>query len=148
MSILLFFISLVFAKPDSSLIVEETRGDFQAIQIYIDISEIHAPDGSVGTSKPLNILLANRLHRPHSVVRKMHYWTSPEIWNGSVDIYDWTNIAYMPTYSKCDYSDAVKCGIQNGHWTIRTVILVGDKFSTITMKLYDNKGMVIGKGSN
>jgi hypothetical protein len=148
MFIIMMFISLVFAKPDDTIIVEDTRANFQAVQVYIDISEVHAPDGSVGTSKPLNILLANKLHRPENIKRKMHRWASPEIWKGSVDIFDWTNVIYMPTYSNCDYRDAVKCGIQNGHWTVRTVITIGKKYSTITMKLYDNKGRIIGRSSN
>jgi len=149
MFIVLFFMSLVFAnEPDGSIIVQEPRGNFQAIQIYIDISEVHAPDGTSGTSKPLNILISDRLQRPYSLKRKMQYWSNPEKWLGSVDIYDWHNVKHMPTFSQCDYSDAVSCGIQNGHWTLRTVVLVGEKYSTITMKLYDNKGKIIGKGSN
>jgi len=53
----------------------------------------------------------------------------------------------MEGFSECDYGNAIKCGIQNKHWTLRTVVTVGDKFSTITMKLYDEEGIQISKGS-
>jgi len=79
---------------------------------------------------------------------RLQYWSNPNLWNGSIDIYDWHNIKHMPTFTQCNYSDAVSCGIQNGHWTLRTIVLVGEKYSTITMKLYNHKGQVIGRGSH
>jgi hypothetical protein len=141
------FMALAFAKPDGAIVVAEERSNFQKVQIYIDISEVHAPDGSIGTSKALNILISDRLQKPHLLKNKLQYWSNPKIWNGSISIYDWHNIKHMPTFSVCNYSDAVSCGIQNGHWTLRTVVLVGEKYSAVTMKLYDNKGQVIGRGS-
>jgi len=150
MFILFLFMTIVFGQQpvNESITVSEERSNFQAVQVYIDISEVHAPDGSVGTSAPLNIILSDKLQRPHYLKRKIQYWSNPELWKGSIDIYDWKNVKHMPTFSQCDYSDAISCGIQNGHWTLRTIILVGEKYSTITMKLYDNKGKVLGTGSN
>ena len=78
----------------------------------------------------------------------MQFWSNPDIWYGSIDIYDWSNISFMDSYSRCDYTNAIKCGVQNNHWTLKTVILVGEKYSTITMKMYDNHGKIIGRGSN
>ena len=147
---LMLFMNLLFAQEpvDEKIIVEEPRSNFQKIQVYIDISEVHAPDGSKGTSMPLNILLSHNLQAPHRLQRRLQYWSNPQKWYGSIEIYDWSNVMYMPTFNQCDYSDAIRCGIQNGHWTLRTVILVGQKYSTITMKLYDNKGKIMGKSSN
>jgi len=141
------FMALAFGKPDGAIIVAEERSDFQKVQIYIDISEVHAPDGTVGTSKALNILLSDRLQKPHLLKNKLQYWSNPEVWKGSIQIYDWQNVKHMPTFNDCNYSDAVSCGVQNGHWTLRTVVLVGEKYSAITMKLYDFKGKVVGRGS-
>ena len=150
MFFLLFLCNFVFASPDEvndSIVVSENRIDYQVVQVYVDISEIIAPDGSRGTSLPLNVLLADRTYKPDLIRRKLQYWSNPVIWNGEVNMYDWTNVMHMPTFSKCDYSDAISCGIKNRHWTLKTVILIGNKFSTITMKMYNEKGMQIGKGS-
>ena len=53
----------------------------------------------------------------------------------------------MPGFKQCDYADAVSCGIQNRHWTLRTVVTVGEKYSTITMKIYNEKGNIVASGS-
>ena len=53
----------------------------------------------------------------------------------------------MPSYKKCDYINAVKCGVQNGHWTLRTIVSVGDKFSVFQTLLYDEAGRVIGSSN-
>ena len=138
----LFFLMMFMSKG-----LSQEAPDFQKIQIYVDISEVHVTaDGSKGTSMPLNILLSHFTHNPQAVERKMTYWSNPNPWRGSVTVYDWQNIKHMPTFSECDYSDAISCGIKNSHWTLRTVVLVGDKYSTITMKLYDENGVQISKG--
>ena len=54
----------------------------------------------------------------------------------------------MPTYNKCDYRDAVKCGIQNKHWTLRTIVSVGKKFSIFSTYLYDERGQVLATSSH
>ena len=53
----------------------------------------------------------------------------------------------MPTYSKCNYKDAVACGIKNLHWTLRTIVTVGDKYSLFNTILYDEKGQIIASDS-
>ena len=37
--------------------------------------------------------------------------------------------------------------MQNNHWTLRTIVWVGKKFSLVTIKLYNEKGKIIGSGS-
>ena len=60
MSILLFLMSFALAqRPDDTIVVEEKRGNYQVIQIYVDITEVHAPDGQKGTSMPLNLMISN-----------------------------------------------------------------------------------------
>ena len=36
----------------------QERSNYQVVQIYVDITEVHTPDGKVGTSNPLNIMIA------------------------------------------------------------------------------------------
>ena len=137
MFIILFFVSLVFARPEA---------DQQHVQIYVDITEVHDPSGKAGTSIPLNILVSDVAHSTGMLQHKLQYWSNPHRWIGTINVFDWTNIKHIKDFSQCDYSDAISCGKVNNHWTLRTVVLVGEKYSTITMKLYDHNGIQIGHG--
>ena len=142
------FLATSYAQePDYKIVVEGKRRDFQAIQIYVDISEVIAPDGSRGTSNALNNLITHYSQKTSYLDHKMHRHASPEVWNGSIHVYDWNNIKYMPAYKACDYSDALKCGVQNRHWTLRTVVTVGKKYTTVTQRLYNEHGRQISSSS-
>tara|TARA_R100000008_G_scaffold84364_1_gene71577 strand:- start:1146 stop:1814 length:669 start_codon:yes stop_codon:yes gene_type:complete len=148
MSILLFLMSFALAQlPDDTIVVEEKRGNYQVIQIYVDITEVHAPDGSKGTSVPLNLMISDLAQKTSMLDHRLQYLSAHEVWRGEINVYDWRNIQYMPTYNRCDYSDAVRCGIQNSHWTLRTVVSVGDKYSIFQTFLYDEKGKVISSSN-
>ena len=137
------FSSAYAEEPGASIIIEEQKPDYQVIQIYVDITEIHTPDGRVGTSYPLNVMMAQQAQTTSLLRDNLNRFTGVDIWNGEINVYDWKNIQHMPTYKKCNYNDAVKCGVQNGHWTLRTVVSVGDKYSIFTVYLYDETGHVI-----
>tara|TARA_B100001123_G_scaffold413311_1_gene511557 strand:+ start:224 stop:895 length:672 start_codon:yes stop_codon:yes gene_type:complete len=146
MLFMLFFwlFSAAYAEePNASMLIEEKMANYQVIQIYVDITEIHTPDGTVGTSMPLNIMMSEEAQNTSILENRMHRHTGAEVWEGEINVYDWKNVQYMPTFKKCDYRDAVKCGIQNGHWTLRTIVSVGDKYSIFTAYLYDERGQVI-----
>ena len=138
MFIILFFMSLVFAQPKTFN---------QDVQIYVDITEVHDPSGKTGTSIPLNILVSNVAQSTGMLENNLHYHSNPNNWQGNITVYDWKNIKHIGNFEQCDYSDAIACGAINNHWTLRTVVLVGDKYSTITMKLYNQRGQQIGHGS-
>ena len=116
------------------------------INIYVDITEVHAPDGTRGTSMPLNILVSDEAQRVGTLKQKLQRMAAPGIYTGEINVYDWTNIRHLDGFKKCDYSDAVACGVKNKHWTLRTIVLVGKKYSTVTMKIYNEKGRVIASG--
>jgi hypothetical protein len=78
---------------------------------------------------------------------RLHYLSGYPPWNGEIDVWDWRNVQYMPSYKKCDYINAVKCGVKNGHWTLRTIVSVGDKFSVFQTLLYDETGRVVGSSN-
>ena len=139
MFIILFFMSLVLAQPDDVS---------QDVQIYVDITEVHDPSGKKGTSIPLNILVSDAAQGTGALRSRIQYHKNPSNWNGSIKIYDWTNIKHISNFTLCDYSNAISCGFVNNHWTLRTIVLVGEKYSTITTKLYDQGGNQIGHGSN
>ena len=121
--------------------------DYQVVNIYVDLTEVHDPQGRVGTSMPLNIMIAEQAQHTSILEHRMQRISGVKDWVGEINVFDWKNIQYMPTFKKCDYADAVRCGIQNNHWTLRTVVSVGDKFSSFTVYLYDERGMVIGSSS-
>lgn len=121
--------------------------EYQTINIYVDITEVHAPDGTSGTSIPLNLMISKEAQRVSLLEQRMQYLAAHNVWEGEINVWDWRNITYMPNYSRCNYSDAVRCGVQNGHWTLRTVVSVGDKFSVLQTVLYDEKGKVIGSSN-
>ncbi len=137
------FSSAYAQEPGASIIIEEPKPDYQVIQIYVDITEIHTPDGRVGTSHPLNVMMAEQAQTVSTLEHQLNRFTGVKIWNGEINVYDWKNVQYMPTYKRCNYNDAVMCGVQNGHWTLRTIVSVGDKYSILTVYLYDEAGRVI-----
>ena len=61
MFLFLFLSNFVLADmpADYEIVVTGNKIDYQVIQIYVDISEVVAPDGSKGTSIPLNTLVSN-----------------------------------------------------------------------------------------
>ena len=121
--------------------------NYQVVNIYVDITEVHDPQGRVGTSIPLNIMMAEQAQHVSVLEHRLHRIAGAKPWEGTINVFDWKNIRYMPGFRSCDYLDAVKCGIQNNHWTLRTIVSVGQKLSSFTVYLYDEKGMVIGSSS-
>ena len=121
----------------------QERSNYQVVQIYVDITEVHTPDGKVGTSNPLNIMIAEEAQRTTILKNTLNRYTGAKTWQGEINVYDWNNIEHMPAYKKCNYNNAVSCGIQNNHWTLRTIVSVGEKYSVFTVFLYDETGRVI-----
>ena len=121
-------------------------GSSKNIDIYVDITRVHAPDGTKGTSSPLNILVSDDAQRIGSLKERLHRIVAPDIYTGTINVYDWNNIMHKPNFEECNYEDAVACGVVNNHWTFQTVVTVGTKYSTVTMKMYNEKGMVIASG--
>ena len=139
----LFIFFILFSSKEAHGQEDITRN----IDIYVDITQVYAPDGTKGTSTPLNILVSNQAQSTGTLEYKFHRFAAPNIYSGEVTVYDWTNIVHKQKFKKCDYSNAVICGAINNHWTLQTVVTVGKKFSTITMKLYNEKGMIIANGA-
>ena len=129
------------------MLTAQANEDFQKINIYVDITEVHAPDGSKGTSIPLNLMISKQAQITSVLEHRLHYLSGYPPWNGEIDVWDWRNVQYMPSYKKCDYINAVKCGVKNKHWTLRTIVSVGDKFSVFQTLLYDETGRVIGSSN-
>jgi hypothetical protein len=138
----LLFIFLLSAPSTA-----EELATHQQIRIYVDISEVTAPDGSKGTSTILNSLITRTAQIVSVLEHRMNYLTGPDTWRGEISVWDHTNVIYMPGYKKCDYSNSIKCGIQNNHWTIKTNVDVSQKYAVVTQKLYNEKGAIIGSSS-
>lgn len=130
-----------------SVFTNVTYASDRDITLYVDITEVHAPDGTRGTSTPLNVLVSDEAQRTGNLEHRFHRIVAPNNYEGDISVYDWTNIRHMPGFENCDYTDAVACGTKNNHWTLRTVVSVGKKFSTVTMKIYNEKGRIVATSS-
>ena len=85
----MFFASALAEEPDLAITVEEKRGDYQVIQIYVDITEVHAPDGSKGTSIPLNLMISSEAQKTSTLNHRLQYLAAHKVWEGEINVY-WT----------------------------------------------------------
>ena len=68
------------------------------------------------------------------------------LYDKNLSIYNKQNIKYA--YEDCNYlEDALKCGIENNHWTLVTNVYIGGEQSTINFQLYDEIGLIIGQST-
>ena len=113
--------------------------------LYVDLSRVSI-DKNMGTSERLNTLVSTYagMHRG-MLMGRLSARVSPAIYEGSVEIYDIKNVSYF--FNSCNYGNAIKCGIDNNHWTIITEVSVGKKLSVLSMRLYNEKGRQIGSSS-
>jgi hypothetical protein len=133
-------------QPDYSITVVEKKDNYQYIQIYVDLVEVRHYEGQHGTSEALNVLVSNDAQSLGMLTHRLNYHSGHKEWEGEIHVYDYKTVKYMPTFKKCNYNNAITCGKQNRHWTLRTVVWVGKKFSTVTTYLHNENGMVIGSG--
>ena len=61
--------------------------DYQVVQIYVDISEVHDPQGKVGTSMPLNIMVAEQAQHTSIIKNRMNRYTGVKTWDGEINVY-------------------------------------------------------------
>jgi len=133
----LLFMTPALANPTPKQVLHSDK------DIYIDITEVVGPDGSRGTSHDLNVLVSQQSTRVGALQHKFHSFASPNIWSSIIRTYDRHNVKYKPGYKKCNYADALRCGILNKHWTILTHVTVGPRYTTITMTLYNERAQVL-----
>ena len=132
----------VFMASSNHAIAEEP----DPLIIYVAISEVKMPNG-IGTSEQLNSLVLHHGSSTGTLRGQLLKGYPPKFDpDRSIDVYDRSNIKFV--YDNCDYINTpLECGVKNNHWTIRTFVTVGDKYSTIVVKLYDEKGRQISKGT-
>ena len=63
-----------------------------------------------------------------------------------IEVYDSRTISYA--YSGCNYTkDALSCGIQNDHYTVRTNISVNNNEIVVRMTLYNSNALIVSSSS-
>ena len=146
--ILLFLLlfSAIAQEPDHSITVTSNRSDFQIINIFVDIVQVNYHDGKTGTSSALNVLVSSEAQNLGMLSHKLNYHSGAPAWQGNINVYDHTTISYLPNFKKCNYNNSLACAKINNHWTLRTVVFVGEKFSTVTTYLHNSQGIIIGSG--
>ena len=121
-------------KPDHEITVRPSN-----VAIYIDQDP---------SSKKLSKLISTyaRMHR-ETVRYTLTKAVAPRIFEGKIRVYDQNNIIYK-NESKCDYNaNAVKCGIENKHWTIVSSITLEQLHANFNLSLFDEKGNEIATSS-
>ena len=106
--------------------------------LYIAISEVTMSNGK-GTSEELNILNENYGCQVGTLEYRLADGTRHQ--KRTVDVYTREKIKYL--HINCDYiNEPLDCGVKNKHWTLLTSVQVGEKYSTVLCKLYDEKGRI------
>ena len=126
-----------------ALVATPAYAEEDPLIIYVALSEVSMSTGQ-GTSEQLHNLIhhygSSTGGLENSLASRSSYGFRKEI-----HVYNKDNIRFL--HEGCNYiEDALGCGVKNGHWTLRTFVHVGDKYSTIIVKLYDEKGREISKG--
>ncbi len=63
-----------------------------------------------------------------------------------IEVYDKKTIKYA--YPECSYKrDALWCGVQNNHYTVRTNISINDREVVVRMTLYDSSALIVSTSS-
>jgi hypothetical protein len=68
------FSSAYAEEPSASITVEGERENYQVVQIYVDLTEVHDPQGRVGTSIPLNVMVAESSMETYDNERRWRIW--------------------------------------------------------------------------
>jgi len=99
-------------------------------------------------TKWLSNLISNyaTLHKEnirHTITKAV----APAVYEGKIKIYDKNNIKYL-NKSKCDYKkSAIRCGIENKHWTLVPSIVVEKLHANFNLTLLDEEGNTIASSS-
>ena len=134
MSFLLLFslLSVAFAQTED-------------IRIFVALSEVVTVHGD-GTSEQLNHLVKH--YGSHTGSLRSSLVNQNRFDDPSITVYTEQNIRFLPESASCDYINTpLDCGVKNGHWTLITSVYVGAKYATVTVKLYDEQGREISKGT-
>ena len=112
--------------------------DDRNIEIYVAPAEVTMNDVR-GTSNQLNLLLESNANSTSGLRTGLSRWGGAPGFLGTIKVYTSHNLRFF--HSGCNYGrKPLACGIQNKHWTVLTHVHVGDKFSIVNSRLYNEKG--------
>ena len=145
----LFFLFLSFFLNPHIAIAQEPEEvpvwelqPLEPVTIFVAISEVTMQTGK-GTSEELNILIEHYGSQDGNLEYQLAKTTKHQ--KRRVDVYNKDNVRFL--YTNCDYiNKPLDCGVKNNHLTLRTFVQVGEKYSTVLVRLYDERGQIIGHG--
>lgn len=115
------------------------------LNIFVALSEVTTVHGK-GTSEQLNHLVNHYGASAGALRSTLMNQNGFDV--DDITTYDIHNIQYLEGSAKCDYVNSpLACGVKNKHWTLIPYVYVGDKYATVTVKLYNERGQVISKGA-
>ena len=131
------FVFKVFLTFWISLISVEANADSRSLRIYVASAEVTMNEVR-GTSRQLNLLIDSWANSTTGLRAGLSRWSGPGF-TGSIKVYTNHNIDFV--HNNCNYKRyPLKCGVRNLHWTVLTHVHVGDKFSILNSRLYDENG--------
>ena len=108
--------------------------------IYIDPATI-TMDAVTGTSVQLNKTMYTIGAKTGTLEHRINYNLAHLVYDGKIRIWTPDNVGFK---SDCEWQlNSLKCGVEEGIWVMKTDIVVSDKYATINMVLYDNKGDIL-----
>ena len=120
----------------------------KTINIFVALSKVTTVQGE-GTSEQLNHLVNHYGSSTGALESTLIRQGGVDVsWLKGIATYTEDNIRYLEGNKSCDYiNKPLECGVENNHWTLMTYVYVGAKYATVTVKLYDEKGREISKGT-
>jgi len=109
-------------------------------KIYVEPARI-VMDSKKGTSIQLNYSLYSIASSTGAFKDRLNHNLAHLSYEGEVMIYTPENLFLL---KDCDWiSKSLQCAIENNIWLLRTTIVVGDKYSTVNIMLYDHDGQIV-----
>jgi hypothetical protein len=127
MSLLLFFISMVFA---------------QDIDIYVESMKVFKDGKQVFNYISNEIPFVMASQHVSMAMRKSEYgW---EYIENSPDVNLWNQSTIRYKHKRCNYEeDALGCSVKNRHYYLRTSVELGEEEAVLTQQLFDKNAQVI-----
>tara|TARA_B100000282_G_C31666277_1_gene459991 strand:- start:349 stop:936 length:588 start_codon:yes stop_codon:yes gene_type:complete len=112
--------------------------------VYIEPARV-IMDSKKGTSVQLNHSLYAVASNSGTFKYRLNYNLAHLNHEGKITFVTNDNLFLL---EKCNWDvNALKCSVDNEIWMLRTTIVVGDKYSTINMILFDHAGQIISQSN-
>ena len=133
------------AEPPAGVEQAGADKDLKYLTIYVDKPEVYNEVSDKVTSKINDKTIVGYVskHVKNSKAKSGYStWSSVTEVYDKIRVYDQETIEYM--HSGCNYKrEALKCGVKNGHYTVKTYINITEHEITTKMILYNPEALIV-----